>query len=125
MSNNVKHLPLEKPVFRHELRLDNIICEEGKPVVVTTRNISYILDNISNFRPLAINESLIKEMGFYKLDRQEFHLKQEIKYHIAFTGSIAMIFKIGSGTVGLPITAIHHLQNIWYELTGDILSIVV
>lgn len=107
-----------------EVRVGNIISNGSDYVIVSNDNISFILSNLTNYCPVGLTEEILFDSGFRKVsDTQRYFLDRVEGYFLIFSGKLGLACKRGSKPVGVPICYVHQLQNTFYCLTGDELTI--
>lgn len=110
----------------NEIRIGNIISKNDKTILVTLDNISEVLHHIEEYKPIYINKEILLKSGFKPLERNNcYAIDKSEDYYLIFTGKIGILYKIGTGTVSIPVRYLHELQNTLYYIEGKEITIVL
>ncbi len=129
-----RKINVNSPVFRpylleaRDIRIGNYLLDGRNEIIrVTIENIQEVLSHLYSFQPVRISETLLLASGFKQRPDEEYiyDLDRLDKYFMIFTGKIGMLHKTGFGHIGYPTRYVHHLQNIYYVVTGNELELAI
>lgn len=121
----IKHLPTyfrSDTLKENEIRTGLFLLYREEIIQVSLSNISTILNNLREYNPVPLDKDILKALGYTRnADMQKFY-NDRFDYYFIFSGKIGMIQKYNVGSVGVPVRYVHELQNIYYFLTGEELT---
>ena len=115
-----------------ELRVGNLILKNGKlhyTSYLTIRDIHGLsIDDTDTFEPIPITEERLMIFGFKKLSDKLIvlsipKLKSELHYETYYYGNVVTIHSDFGTFIPNDIEYVHQLQNLYFALTGEELTI--
>ncbi|MEW7221982.1 hypothetical protein [Elizabethkingia anophelis] len=112
-----------------ELRIGNYVNHNGfAPITIDAVDIIHCKQHPEAYRPIELTEEWLIKLGFvsnnvaYKIDNDKFVF--ELYFYDAWNLNYVEKEKFGDGSVELSgYWKIHELQNLFYTLTGEELTI--
>lgn len=107
----------------NDLMIGNIIlnCANGPIEILNGEDVSIICDNIHKYKPIPLTEEWLLKFGFEKGFNEEPSIREKGWFNdYIFIGN-DLYFNHYEGSV--KIKYVHQLQNLYYCLTGEQLTI--
>jgi hypothetical protein len=115
-----------------ELRLNNLLERNGSIVCLDTNYdlfvaLVYVSRSDRKYKPIPLTEEWLLKFGFkkYVSDDIDIDIDFQISFHKkSYEGLIVQLFMDSNGVVffshsGISLFSVHHLQNLYFSLTGE------
>ena len=112
----------------NEIRLGNKILHEGKIYTVDAKMMYAFFSgkidyDIDNFEPIPLTEEwLIEKMKFHKQNNQIYSIG--LKLFVSWWNTNSIEIDINGEVLEINCKYVHELQNIYFDLTGEELTII-
>lgn len=110
-----------------ELRIGNWVYLFGDPVQLTKEHIIYLLGKDSLPESVTLTEEWLLKFGFEKLSNfEEQYMEEDYVWQIDVERSPSLILSNGifhEDNYGVKLEYVHQLQNLYFALTGEELTI--
>jgi hypothetical protein len=110
-----------------ELRMGNLVMDGKDIEQVNARMIDMLVKIEADFDPIPLTEEWLLNFGFkkYVSDDIDIDIDFQISFHNKSSeGLIVQLFMDSNGVIffshsGISLFSVHHLQNLYFALTGE------
>lgn len=113
-----------------EIKINNIISDNGFEITVCLENIDLVLWNIGRFQPIPLNEEWLIKTGCEKVERKFiwFEYVKEVGekmcyIKLRFNNGKIELYVFNSHIDWIELKFVHQWQNLIYALTGEELTL--
>jgi hypothetical protein len=79
-------------------------------------------DSVDEYKPIPISEEIFKQLGFTQLNRSYWE-RNKVGFIIGYAVDGTMVAGNSFGARHCYCYYVHQIQNIWYDVTGEWLSL--
>lgn len=111
----------------NELRIGNWveIIQPTKEIYTTIQPSCFSVEIISHYQPIPLTKEWLLRFGFYENRNHNPSWQLDVNLGFSIWGRVKTGFNVfvDSDEIGYPINHVHQLQNLYFALTGEELTL--